>query len=123
MSNKKILVIDDEQDLIKALTVRLEAENYEVIAALDGLEGLNLARKERPDIIILDLMLPKINGFKVARLLKFDENYKKIPIIILTARAEDEDQLLGKELGVDMYLTKPFDEDELLKNIAENISK
>lgn len=116
---KKILIIDDEPDLLKALTVRLESEGYEVDTAQDGFEGLNRARTTGPDLIILDLMLPKMNGFKVARLLKFDEKYKKIPIIMLSARTEEDDKELGKETGGDIYMEKPFNEKELLEAVGK----
>lgn len=119
---KKILIIDDEDDFVKALTVRLNSAGYDVISAHDGIEGLNIARNNEPDLILLDLMIPKMNGYKVARFLKFDESYKQIPIIMLTARAEEEDKKLGKETGADMYITKPFDNVELLKSISELIT-
>ena len=117
--SKKILIIDDEPDLIKALTVRLESEGYGIETAGDGFEGLNKARTSEPDLIILDLMLPKINGFKVARLLKFDDNYKKIPIIMLTARTEEQDKELGKETVGDVYMEKPYNEEELLEAVGK----
>ena len=119
---KKILIIDDEDDFVKALTVRLNSAGYDVISAHDGIEGLNIARNNEPDLILLDLMIPKMNGYKVARFLKFDESYKQIEIIMLTARAEEEDKKLGKETGADMYITKPFDNVELLKSISELIT-
>ena len=120
-SNKTILIIDDEADLVEALTVRLNEAGYNIISAHDGLEGYNKARSEMPDLIILDLLLPKISGFKVSRFLKFDDNYKQIPIIILTARAEEEDKNLGMETGADLYITKPFDNDDLLDSIKKII--
>ena len=119
MSKKKILIIDDEKDLVKALSIRLESEDFEVDTSFDGFDGLNKARTVRPDLIILDLMLPKINGFKIARLLKFDDNYKHIPIIMLTARTEEGDKELGKKTGCDTYLTKPHNDDELLKVVGK----
>ena len=116
---KKILIIDDEPDLVKALTVRLESEGYEIDSAKDGFEGLNKARSTGPDLIVLDLMLPKINGFKVARMLKFDDNYKNIPIIMLSARTEEEDKELGKETGGDIYMVKPYNEDEFIEAVGK----
>ncbi len=121
MDKKRILLVDDEEDLRKMLRFRLEATNYDVIEAADGQEGLNKARSERPDLIILDLMLPKIDGFKVCRMLKFDEKYKAIPIVMFTARAQKQDQELGKEMGADAYVTKPFDPEILLGKIKELI--
>ena len=84
MPKKRILVVDDEVELVKAIQIRLEQADYEVIVAYDGQEALEKARKEKPDLIVLDLMLPKIDGYKVCRMLKFDDKYKQIPIIMLT---------------------------------------
>ena len=116
---KRILVVDDEADLVDMLKMRLEVNNYDVITAYDGQEALDKARKEKPDLIILDLMLPKIDGYKVCRMLKFDEKYKKIPIILFTARAQDSDQTMGKEVGANAYVTKPFEPKVLLGKIEE----
>lgn len=120
---KKILVIDDETDLAEMLVLRLEANGYQVISALDGQEGLDKARTEKPDLIILDLMLPKIDGYKVCRMLKFDEKYRHIPIILFTARAQELDIKLGKEVGADAYIIKPFEPDILLSKVAELLKK
>ncbi len=81
---KKILIVEDYNNIVEILTMRLNAMGYEVISAKDGQEGLTLARKEKPDLIVLDVMLPKMNGYKISRLLKFDSRYKDIPIIMLT---------------------------------------
>lgn len=118
MADKTVLIIDDEVDLIKALTIRLEGAGYNVAEAYDGLQGLNMARKMMPDLIILDLMLPKINGFRVSRFLKFDESYKSIPIIMLTAKSDESDKVTGMEVGADQYITKPFDNQHLLDAIG-----
>jgi len=117
MDKKKILLVDDEKDLVETVAFRLEATGYQVIKAYDGQEALAKAKKEKPDLIILDLMLPKMDGYKVCRLLKFDEKYKFIPIILFTARAQEEDKKLGKEVGADDYLTKPFEPQVLLSKI------
>jgi len=117
MANKKILVVDDETQLVEMVKMRLEANGYDVIVAYDGQDGLDKARQEKPDLIILDLMLPKIDGYKVCRMLKFDEKYKNIPIIMFTARAQAEDEKLGKEVGADDYVTKPFEPQVLLGKI------
>lgn len=119
MDKKKILIVDDEKDLVKILIFRLEANNYEVISAYDGLEGLEKAKKEKPDLIILDLMLSKMDGYKVCGLLKADTRYNKIPIIVFTARAQEEDMKLGEEVGADAYITKPFKSQALLDKIKE----
>lgn len=119
MSKKCILVIDDEQDMLYAIKLQLEACHYKVLTAQDGQEGLNIARKEAPDLVILDLMLPKLDGYKVCRLLKFDKKYSAIPIIIFTARAQQGDEKLGYEVGANAYMTKPFDPKKLLGKIKE----
>jgi len=123
MSEKTILIIDDEPDTIYAVEMQLSASKYNVIKAFDGEEGLKKARNENPDLIILDLMLPKLDGYKVCRLLKFDEKYQKIPIIIYTARGQEEDRNLGIEVGSDAYLVKPFEPPVLLAKIEELLKK
>ena len=119
MDKKRILVVDDERELVEMLSLRLEANDYEVFTAYDGQEGLDQARKLKPDLILLDLMLPKLDGYKVCQMLKFDEKYKQIPVILFTARAQEADLKLGEEMGADAYLTKPFEPDILLGKIAE----
>ncbi|MFH0985505.1 MAG: response regulator [Candidatus Omnitrophota bacterium] len=119
MANKKILIVDDETVLQMGVAIRLKAAGFDVLTASDGLAGLEMARKEDPDLILLDLMLPKMDGFKVCRMLKFDARYKNIPIIMLTARAQDVDKGMGSEAGVNAYITKPFDHRELLDKIKE----
>ncbi len=120
---KKVLVVEDESDLVAALEVRLKAEGYDVITAYDGEEGLRKAREESPDLIILDIMLPKMDGFKVSRLLKFDERYEHVPIIMLTAKVEKEDKVLGGETGADEYITKPFEWKYLSEKIKEHLGE
>jgi DNA-binding response OmpR family regulator len=117
MNNKKILVVDDEVDLVETLKFPLEMEGYQVLTSYNGEDGLNKARTENPDLIILDLMLPKLDGYKVCRLLKFDEKYKHIPILMLTAKTQEKDKILGLETGANEYLTKPFEIDELINKI------
>jgi DNA-binding response OmpR family regulator len=119
MPDKKILVVEDEPELVRALEVRLKSQDFQIISALDGEEGLRKAREEMPDLIILDVMIPKIDGFRVARFLKFDEKYKHIPIIMLTAKVEDEDKALGEETGADEYITKPFEWEYLFEKVKE----
>ena len=120
---KKILVIDDERDFINILTMRLKAAGYEIVSALDGRDGLEKARKTNPDLIILDIMMPKMDGYEVCRLLKFDEKYKAIPIIMLTAKTQDVDKAMGATVGVDDYMTKPFESDELIKKVKSILGK
>ncbi len=120
MSDKKrILIIEDEQELVKALQIRLGAAGYDILAAYDGQEGLSKAQKEKPDLIILDLMLPKMDGYKVCGLLKADARYNKIPIIMFTVRAQESDEKLGFEVGADAYITKLFQYEKLLDKIKE----
>jgi len=114
MADKKVLIVDDEQDIVETIQFNLELENIECLTAYDGEEALLKAKGERPDLILLDIMLPKINGYKIARLLKFDEAYKHIPIIMLTARSQKSDIELGETTGADEYVTKPFDMDKLI---------
>ena len=123
MQKKRILIVDDEPDLIETIQVSLELEDHECIVAFDGFRGLDRARNEKPDLIILDVMLPGMNGYKVCRLLKFDVKYKHIPIIMLTAEAQEKDRLTGKEAGADFYMTKPFSADKLLAKVKEYLGE
>lgn len=116
---KKILLVDDERDLVRAVSFRLQDAGYEVLTALDGQEGLDKAKKEKPDLIILDLMLPKMNGYKVCGLLKADTRYNSIPIIMFTARAQEADRKMSEEVGANAYVTKPFEPDILFAKIKE----
>ena len=118
-NKKRILLIEDEKDMAYAVTLQLEAKGYEVITAFDGRDGLDKARTKKPDLIILDLMLPKIDGYKVCRMLKFDNKYQNIPIILFTARAQDSDKKIGRDVGADAYITKPFEPSVLLDKIRE----
>jgi DNA-binding response OmpR family regulator len=121
MEEQKIhlLLVDDEPDLVQMVSVRLKAAGYEVSTAYDGQEALEKVRKAQPDLMILDLMLPKLDGYKVCRLLKFDEKTRAMPILIFTARAQVEDVTLATECGADAYLTKPFEAKALLAKIQE----
>jgi len=110
-------MVDDEVDLVETVRFPLEMEGYQVLVSYNGEDALNQARKENPDLIILDIMLPKLDGYKVCRLLKFDERYRHIPILMLTAKTQEKDKLLGKETGADEYITKPFEINELLEKV------
>ena len=123
MSKKRILVVDDEVDLVETVRFSLELEGYDVLIAYNGEEALNQARKENPDLILLDLMLPKLDGYKVCRLLKFDERYKHIPILMLTAKTQEKDKATGMETGANEYITKPFEMDELMKKVKGYLNK
>ena len=116
---KKILIVDDEQDIVESLKFVLEVEDYTFYCAYNGEDGLRLAKEIMPDLIILDVMMPKINGYKISRLLKFDNKYKNIPILMVTARTQEEDKLIGEETGVDEYITKPFELDAVVKKVNE----
>ena len=116
---KKILVVDDEKDITETLSFMLKATGYDVLTANDGEEGLKCAKEENPDLIILDVMMPKINGYKIARLLKYDNKYKHIPIVMVTARGQDSDKLIGEETGANEYITKPFEFEEVLKSVRK----
>lgn len=115
----RVLVVDDEPDLVRILQFGLQSAGYVVEFASDGQEGLKKAREIKPDIILLDLMLPKLDGYKVCRLLKFDERYKQIPIIILSARTQEGDQALALEMGANRFVTKPYEFSEILLHVEE----
>ena len=115
---KRILLADDELDIITLIAARLKANGYEVIPASDGETALKLAKQEQPDLLILDVMMPKLDGYKVCRLLKFDSRYNAIPVMMLTARTQPQDVKLAGECGADAYVTKPVDVKEFLKKIA-----
>ena len=118
---KTILIVEDETNIVDILSFNLEREGYNTIEAYDGQTGLQLAREQNPDLILLDLMLPQMNGFDVCRQLRADGS--AIPIIMLTAREEEADKVLGLELGADDYITKPFAVRELMARIKANIRR
>ena len=120
---KKILIVDDEQDIVESLKFVLEASDYVCYCAYNGEDGLRLAKEIVPDLMILDVMMPKINGFKISRLLKFDNKYKNIPILMVTARTQEEDKLIGEENGADEYITKPFELDDIVKKVDSYLKK
>ncbi len=116
---KKILVVDDEKSMTNLLKKRIEAAAYDVSVASDGQEGLDKARIEKPDLIVADVMMPRLDGYHMCRLLKFDERYKNIPIIMLTSRDNDRDRMTANEVGADAYVVKPFKGEELMSNIKK----
>lgn len=118
---EKILIIEDEEDLVKGLKLNLADEGYEVDWASDGVEGLRKALEERPHLIILDIMLPKMNGLDICRELR--QKNINIPIIMLTAKGEEIDKVLGLEIGADDYMTKPFSIRELLARIKAHLRR
>jgi two-component system alkaline phosphatase synthesis response regulator PhoP len=120
---KRILVIEDEPHVQAVIRKRLETKGYEVVTAIDGREGLRQCRSARPDLIILDLILPGMDGFQLCALLKRDDTLRETPILMLTARTQERDIERGIALGADAYMTKPFKPAALLKRIAELLDK
>ena len=118
MTKKRILVVDDEPDILLMVSNRLKASGYDVVSAADGQAGLEMAKTSRPDLIILDLMLPKMDGYKVCSFIKKDSRYSKIPVIMFSAKAQQDDIKMGEEVGADAYIVKPFDSRVLLEKIT-----
>ncbi|MCX7706503.1 MAG: response regulator transcription factor [Anaerolineae bacterium] len=112
--NRTILVVDDDKKIVDLVTLYLKRDGYNVLKAYDGQEALDLARRKQPDLIVLDLMLPELDGTDVCRLLRAES---QVPIIMLTARSTDEDKLQGLDIGADDYVTKPFNPRELVARI------
>ncbi len=110
---QRILVVDDDKSIVKVLTAYLEQSGYQVLTAYDGEMALHVLRRERPDLIILDLMMPKRDGWEVTQIIRSDKTLAAMPIIMLTARVEDTDKIVGLELGADDYITKPFNAREV----------
>ena len=119
--SKKILIVDDEKSIVDILSFNLGREGYETLAAYDGEAGLRLALEENPDLILLDLMLHKMNGFDMCKAVR--EKNTSTPIIMLTARESESDKVFGLELGADDYITKPFGVRELLARVKVNIRR
>jgi len=117
MPKKTVLAIDDEQDLIDLVRYNLEKEGFQVRGALDGETGLAMALQERPDVVLVDLMLPGLDGLEVCRRLRADSRTASIPLIMLTAKSGESDRIVGLELGADDYMTKPFSPRELTARV------
>jgi two-component system phosphate regulon response regulator PhoB len=118
MANTRILIVEDEPDVVDMLSLQLrKAGGFSLITAADGADGLKKARTESPALIVLDLMLPKMSGLELCRLLKSDSTTRQIPIIMLTAKAEEVDRIVGFEFGADDYVTKPFSPREMVLRI------
>ena len=122
-TGKKVLVVDDDPDIVALLKTMLEAQGIVVVTAVDGQDALEKARSENPNLILLDIMLPKLDGYKVARMLKFDEKYLQIPIIMLTAKIQEKDKQMGFETGADEYVTKPFDITKLMERVVHYLNR
>jgi len=116
MADAKILVVDDDKKIVELVTLYLKKDGYQVLAAYDGQQAIELARRKQPDLIVLDLMLPQVDGVDVCRTLRV-RGESQVPIIMLTGRSTDEDKLAGLDLGADDYVTKPFNPRELLARI------
>jgi DNA-binding response OmpR family regulator len=110
----KVLVVEDERSLVETLVYNLKRQGYDVYSATDGLTALAVARRERPEVLVLDVMLPRLDGLEVCRILRREMN---VPILMLTARAEEVDKIVGLEVGADDYMTKPFSMRELLARV------
>lgn len=119
--DRLVLIVDDERPIVDILKYNLEKEGYETIEAYDGAEALDMALNQNPDIILLDVMLPKMDGFEVCR--KVREKKPTVPILMLTAREEEVDKVLGLELGADDYITKPFSVRELMARVKANLRR
>ena len=117
---KKVLVVDDEQAIIDVLVYNLKKEGYETIEATDGVSAVNIALEQKPDLMLLDIMLPKMDGLTVCKRVK---NYLNIPILMLTAKDAEIDKIVGLELGADDYITKPFSVRELMARVKANLRK
>ena len=113
-SNNKILIVEDDHNLLTTLKYNLQKDGYNVATAIDGAEAVEIARREKPDLIILDVMLPKMNGFEVCRILRKE---MIVPILMLTAKTEETDKIVGLEIGADDYMTKPFSMRELIARV------
>jgi phosphate regulon transcriptional regulator PhoB len=117
MKKATILVIDDEKDLIELVRYNLEKDGFDVIAATDGQSGLEVVKKHRPDLVVLDLMMPGMDGLQICKQLRSDPRMGRIPVIMLTAKATEADRIVGLELGADDYITKPFSPREVVARV------
>jgi len=125
---QKILIVDDDPDLVEAVSIILESKGYEVVTAYDGVEGLKKARTEKPDLIVLDVMMPNKDGYEVCKELKADDTYRSIPILLLTAVVSNiptskYTQQMGMETEADDYVDKPVEPDELVRRVEVLIAK
>ncbi len=116
--DRTIFIADDELDFVSTLRSRLEFEGFVVTTAADGKEALQRITDEKPDLILLDIMMPNLNGYQVCRELKGNDDTSSIPILMLTAKSQESDKFWGREAGADDYVTKPFDMEELLEKIG-----
>lgn len=120
---KTVLIVDDEKNIVEAVRYNLEREGYRTLVAFDGVHGLELARQELPDVMVLDWMLPGLDGLEICRRLAAEETTRHIPIILLTVRADETDKVLGLEMGACDYVTKPFSTRELVARVKANLRR
>lgn len=123
MSRGKVLVVDDEEYIQHILNFSFGAEGYEVITAADGEEAVSIARSEKPDIIVLDIMMPKMDGYEACKQIKADPQTQDIPVILLTAKGREVDRKLGAEAGADDYVVKPFSPGRLIERVEGFIKR
>ena len=123
MSRSRILLVDDEPDIVETVSFMLQARNYSVSVASGGLEGIEKAKNEHPDLVLLDIMMPDVDGYDVCMKLKADEDTKNIPIIMLTAKGESEAVLKSHSLGAEDYVVKPFSLPTLLGKLSKFLGK
>jgi two-component system phosphate regulon response regulator PhoB len=117
MHKESILIIEDDRDIVELIEYNLQEQGYQTISALNGEDGVEIAKKQQPDLVILDIMLPVIDGFEVCKILKTESRTSGIPVIILSAKSQETDKVVGLELGADDYITKPFSPRELIARI------
>lgn len=119
-TSQKLVVVaaDDDIDTLNVIKLKLEAHGLSVLTARDGQEAMLVVRRHKPSLVILDIMMPRLNGFQVARMIKFDKTLKSTPVILLTARTQAADRRLGMQVGADEYITKPFDPQALLDRVV-----
>ncbi len=118
MANKKILVVDDSPTELKLIINTLGSDNYQIVTATDGVQALEKVKKEMPDLVVLDVVMPNMDGFQACRKMKASPEVKDIPIIMLTSKSQKADEFWGKKQGAEVYLTKPFTDDALLEAVA-----
>lgn len=118
-----IVVADDDADNLKIVQLKLEANGFRVVTTRNGQEALAAVRQSKPALVILDVMMPRLNGFQVARMIKFDKQLKVTPVIFLTVRTEPADRETGTQVGADEYLTRPYDPDKLVERVRHHIER
>ena len=113
----RVLIVEDERHIIESLSFVLESEGFEVASELDGEAGLRRLRTERPDVLVLDLMMPKMNGLEVLKAIKADAALRTIPVVVLTAKGRQQDRRMAEEIGVDAFMTKPFSNRDVVEAV------